>query len=214
MLSPVGAKDPLRLGLPRGKVVGDFDLVKADAADHGVLIGDHRTKGAQGAFVTQDAQTAGDGELMTVSRYFEIWMLKLAGFFPAWRNCSLCEKELAHESAVYLTSEGAPQCADCSQRRGEELSRTTWEIIQNILTQSPEKFLAAFAQGALALVATGRHALFICLRLGNSSRRGTSGDAHLDRRDDVGCADDCAAPRFVGQAGSQGGVKISLQLDF
>jgi len=88
-------------------------------------------------------QTAADSDLMTISRYFEIWMLKLAGFFPAWRNCSLCEKDLAEEPAVYLTSEGAPQCADCSQRRGEELSRTAWEAIRSILTQSPEKFLAA-----------------------------------------------------------------------
>jgi DNA repair protein RecO (recombination protein O) len=87
-------------------------------------------------------QTAGDGELMPLSRYFEVWMLKLAGFFPAWRTCNLCGKDLAKEPAVYLTSEGAPQCADCSERRGEELGRAAWEAIRNILTQSPEKFLA------------------------------------------------------------------------
>ncbi|MDQ3009882.1 MAG: DNA repair protein RecO [Acidobacteriota bacterium] len=93
-------------------------------------------------------QPANDGELMTVSRYFEIWMLKLAGFFPDWRSCSLCEKDLAQEPVVYLTSEGAPQCANCSERRGEELSRTTWETVRSILTQPPEKFLASLVPSA------------------------------------------------------------------
>ncbi len=88
-------------------------------------------------------QTADDSLLMTVSRYFEIWMLKLAGFFPDWRSCNVCEKVLADALTVYLTNEGAPQCAVCSARRGEELSWGTWQAIQDILTQSPTKFLAA-----------------------------------------------------------------------
>ena len=86
---------------------------------------------------------ADDSLLMTISRYFEIWMLKLAGFFPDWRTCSLCEKDLADALTVYLTNEGTPQCAVCSERRGEELNWATWQAIQDVLTQSPAKFLAA-----------------------------------------------------------------------
>lgn len=86
-------------------------------------------------------KNADNSELMTLSRYFEFWMLKLGGFFPEWRYCGLCEKDLSIESAVYLTSEGQPQCAACSGRRGEELPPAVWQIVQEILTQSPAKFL-------------------------------------------------------------------------
>ena len=77
-----------------------------------------------------------------ICRYFEIWMLKLAGFFPDWRVCGLCEKDLSGETAIYLTNEGMPQCMSCSGQRGEELRPTVWQTIQEILTQSPKKFLS------------------------------------------------------------------------
>ena len=60
---------------------------------------------------------------------------KLEYWFP--------EKDLADALTVYLTNEGAPQCAACSARRGEEISWAAWQAIQDILTQSPAKFLAA-----------------------------------------------------------------------
>lgn len=77
-----------------------------------------------------------------ICRYFEIWMLKIAGFFPDWRHCGLCEKDLSGEIAVYLTNEGMPQCLTCSGQRGEELRPLAWLTIQEILTQSPNKFLS------------------------------------------------------------------------
>jgi DNA repair protein RecO (recombination protein O) len=85
---------------------------------------------------------AGNNELMTLARYFEFWMLKLGGFFPDWRYCGLCEKDLSPEPAVYLTNEGQPQCAACSLQRGEELPHVVWQTIQEILTQAPAKFLS------------------------------------------------------------------------
>ncbi len=77
-----------------------------------------------------------------ICRYFEIWMLKLAGFFPDWRHCGLCEKDLNGDVSVYLTNEGMPQCLNCSGQRGEELRPAVWHTIQEILTQSPNKFLS------------------------------------------------------------------------
>jgi DNA repair protein RecO (recombination protein O) len=80
-------------------------------------------------------------KLPAIVRYFEIWMLKLAGFFPHWRNCGACEKNLAGEPAVWLTSEGIPQCSACSGGRGEELKPLVWRTIQEVLTQPPATFL-------------------------------------------------------------------------
>lgn len=83
-----------------------------------------------------------DEKLPAIARYFEIWMLKLAGFFPHWKNCGACEKSLAGETAVWLTNEGIPQCPACAGGRGEELRPLVWRTIHEILTQPPAAFLS------------------------------------------------------------------------
>ncbi|MBO0859865.1 MAG: DNA repair protein RecO [Chloracidobacterium sp.] len=80
-------------------------------------------------------------KLPAIVRYFEIWMLKLAGFFPHWNNCGVCEKNLAAEMAIWLTNEGIPQCSACGGGRGEELKPPVWRMIHEILTQPPATFL-------------------------------------------------------------------------
>src|SRR5882672_387004 len=77
--------------------------------------------GATGAVATMAGAKKRDEKLPAIVRYFEIWMLKLAGFFPHWKNCWACEKNLAGETSVWLTNEGLPQCSVCSGGRGEEL---------------------------------------------------------------------------------------------
>ncbi len=79
-------------------------------------------------------------DLPALVRYFEIWMLKLSGFFPDWKFCGLCRKDLRQESSVWLTNEGMPQCATCSGKMGEELRPAEWRTIQNILTLPPDRF--------------------------------------------------------------------------
>src|SRR5262245_12679917 len=81
--------------------------------------------------------------LPAIVRYFEIWMLKLAGFFPYWKNCGACEKDLSGEAAVWLTNEGIPQCSVCGGGRGEELRPLVWRTIHDVLTQSPAIFLSS-----------------------------------------------------------------------
>ena len=80
-------------------------------------------------------------KLPAIVRYFEIWMLKLAGFFPHWKNCGACEKSLAGEASVWLTNEGIPQCPACGGGRGEELRPLVWRTIHEVLTQPPATFL-------------------------------------------------------------------------
>lgn len=81
-------------------------------------------------------------KLPAIVRYFEIWMLKLAGFFPHWKNCGACERDLTGQATVWLTNEGIPQCSACSGGRGEELRPLVWRTIYEILTQAPLKFLS------------------------------------------------------------------------
>ena len=81
--------------------------------------------------------------LPALARYFEIWMLKLAGVFPEWRQCGACGRDLEAARSVWLTAEGVPFCPDCSGRRGDELMPGEWRLIREILTQPPARFVDA-----------------------------------------------------------------------
>ncbi len=88
-------------------------------------------------------RNANKSDLPILVRYFEIWMLKLGGFFPDWPRCGLCQRDLASEPSVWLTNEGMPQCSACSGMLGEELRPVEWRTIYDLLTQSPAKFLSS-----------------------------------------------------------------------
>jgi len=62
---------------------------------------------------TVDALLAGvDRDL--AMRYFEVWVLRLAGVLPVPRECPLCDRPLAVEAAL-LEAEGAVVCRECSE---------------------------------------------------------------------------------------------------
>jgi DNA repair protein RecO (recombination protein O) len=93
-----------------------------------------------GAALNALKQTGDDPNLLL--RYCEVWVLKLAGFFPDWKRCAECERELPMNVAVWLSAEGAPQCANCSNQRGEALTSETRMLVNDILRMPPEKFVA------------------------------------------------------------------------
>jgi DNA repair protein RecO (recombination protein O) len=76
-------------------------------------------------------------------RYFEVWLLRLAGFFPELRRCGGCDKGLEREASVWLTADNTPQCLECSERRGEELRPNVRQLIQVILQKAPTAFFAS-----------------------------------------------------------------------
>lgn len=55
--------------------------------------------------------------LRHITRYSEVWLLKLAGFLPDLRACVNCKKTLCENSTrAYLGVDGALRCVDCAHR--------------------------------------------------------------------------------------------------
>ena len=73
-------------------------------------------------------------------RYFEVWLLRLAGLFPDWRNCTGCGAPIAIESGNYLDFEGRIHCKACSKGAGMQLTRDTQQTIEEIQRLSPTQF--------------------------------------------------------------------------
>ena len=62
MCTPIGTGQPLRLGLAGGQIVGDFNIIKAYAPRHGVLVGNHRPHSAKVALKARHSQPPCDGK--------------------------------------------------------------------------------------------------------------------------------------------------------
>ena len=82
-------------------------------------------------------------QAVTLTRYFEIWLLRLTGYLADLRRCGICENPFGKEERVWLNNEGAPRCFNCSGGAGEELLSPTRHLIAEMLTHPPTKFLEA-----------------------------------------------------------------------
>ena len=80
-----------------------------------------------------------------VLRYFEVWLLRLAGLFPDVRICAACACRAAGEMAVYLDSEAMIRCERCHGRSGLRLSPETQRVLMAIQQFSPLQFMTDFA---------------------------------------------------------------------
>jgi len=78
----------------------------------------------------------------SVLRYFEMWLLRLAGFLPDFRSCSECRVELA-EQEIHLNAEGKPRCNACSRGTGMPLAKETRESMLATQRLSPIEFAIA-----------------------------------------------------------------------
>jgi DNA repair protein RecO (recombination protein O) len=81
--------------------------------------------------------------LDSVVRYFEVWLLKLSGYFPDLQHCVSCHTPLEITRGVWLAADGTPQCYNCSAGRGNLISPELRRTIESILRLSPTAFADA-----------------------------------------------------------------------
>lgn len=65
---------------------------------------------------------ASPGDLQTVLRYFEIWLLKLEGFLPDIKRCAECHLTFAENRIAFVGLDLLLRCRLCSQGMGMALS--------------------------------------------------------------------------------------------
>jgi DNA repair protein RecO (recombination protein O) len=82
-------------------------------------------------------------EIPALVRYFEIWTLKLAGFFPEIQTCGSCGKKLSDEQFSYLNAELKLRCGNCSNHLGTALSAAARIQLRSAQRLSPQEFAKA-----------------------------------------------------------------------
>ncbi len=106
------------------------------------------------AATVEAMKTADDAQLVALTRYFEVWLLKLAGFLADMKSCGDCERAFDENETIWLDNEGQPHCRTCSDSMGDALVATTRQTLRAMLTQAPNKFLTTNAD-AVALQSLG-----------------------------------------------------------
>jgi len=80
-----------------------------------------------------------------ILRYFEIWLLRLAGSFPDVRMCSVCDARPTAQENVFIDPEGAVRCATCSRGVGSRILAITRQTVIQSQSIGPEEFATMFA---------------------------------------------------------------------
>src|SRR5258708_23312071 len=83
-----------------------------------------------------------------VLRYFEVWLLRLAGLFPDVRSCADCGAQLSESDPACLDLEVNPHCQRCSRGPATRLLPETQRIVVASQRLPPSDFASAFKERA------------------------------------------------------------------
>jgi DNA repair protein RecO (recombination protein O) len=86
-----------------------------------------------------EAASQAPDDLDALLRYFEVWLLKLEGFLPDLRVCANCQRAFKDE-VIYLGPDLSLRCSQCSNARGEAVSKRLWSHLRTAEKLSPAKF--------------------------------------------------------------------------
>jgi len=90
-----------------------------------------------------DALAATPSTSKIVLRYFEIWILRLAGSFPDVSACAVCGKSLNSQPA-FLDFESAVRCGTCSRGVGTPLGPNLRQTLLSSQRLGPGDFANAY----------------------------------------------------------------------
>jgi DNA repair protein RecO (recombination protein O) len=79
-----------------------------------------------------------------VLRYFEVWLLRLAGLFPDVRACADCGARLGENDPACLDVEVNPHCQKCSRGPATRLLPETQKVLMATQRLPPTDFASTF----------------------------------------------------------------------
>lgn len=98
---------------------------------------------ARSCLETAAADTA---NLLAVGVYFELWMLRLAGYLPDWSKCDECGRVFDETEETSVRANFHLMCSACRRSSGREMEVESRAIAVSARNLSPDKF-AEFTAG-------------------------------------------------------------------
>jgi DNA repair protein RecO (recombination protein O) len=110
-----------------------------------------------------DAISISPRDVELVSRYFEVWLLRLGGFWPDLRSCSDCHESVS-PGGLYLNAEGRSRCHRCSRGTGAAVTKEVHEVLLATQRMPPSEFAKNYgcvAPGVREQLADMTHRLLV-----------------------------------------------------
>lgn len=94
-----------------------------------------------------EAAAENPSALASIAVYYELWMLRLAGFLPELRRCGGCGQGLRGEAGgVYATPEGVLRCAGCAGAGDYALDSEAHARMCGMHSEGPLSWAEAFGR--------------------------------------------------------------------
>lgn len=94
------------------------------------------------ACVSLETASVNPQSLDSIALYFELWLLRLAGFLPNWNKCDLCHREFGKEEGTSLQANFHLLCSSCRKAGSRVIiSPQEREMYAFAQTISPAKFV-------------------------------------------------------------------------
>lgn len=85
-------------------------------------------------------------EIQTLTRYYELWTLKLSGFLPELRACGACRASLNPRETAYVGLENSLRCRACAGGAGLPVSPEAREHWRQMSRKGPGEWAEGFRQ--------------------------------------------------------------------
>jgi DNA repair protein RecO (recombination protein O) len=93
-----------------------------------------------------DALATAPDSAPLVTRYFEVWLLRLAGLFPDVRACGECGVRIEDGDSAYLDVEVKPYCRNCARGTTTRLLPDTQRSLIGTQHLAPGDFAVSFSR--------------------------------------------------------------------
>ncbi len=87
-----------------------------------------------------EAVSEAPADLQSVTRYFEVWLLRLEGFLPDIQRCADCHRMFAEGETVFVGADPALRCQSCGAIGTHALSKKVHARLRAALKLAPGPF--------------------------------------------------------------------------
>ncbi len=99
-----------------------------------------------------EAAAMDKGSLAAIQLYFEIWVLRLAGFLPDWTRCERCGRAFDASTDTALSASLSLHCQVCNSGKANEvITARELGIFRSARNLSPIAFAASVTEGIIGV---------------------------------------------------------------
>ncbi|MFN0277775.1 MAG: DNA repair protein RecO [Pyrinomonadaceae bacterium] len=93
-----------------------------------------------------ETAAADSNSLLNIGVYFELWLLRLAGYLPDWSKCDECGRAFEESEETSIRANFHLVCSRCARSSGRTLYGSTRLVAQTARKMSPSAFTVFTAE--------------------------------------------------------------------